>query len=228
MRSFVFTCFLLFSIAVVSGGVTLKPSHSIQKEFLSLSDFFSGLSAEQDQEILEAPALGEKKHYPHAWVVQLAKNFGISWFPKHNKGIEFYRSKQEALKIDVLGVVEKYIVSQHPNKCVDPFEIKLEKGAQYLFSSNPDKAPKIVEFKWFGNNAFFATIVADGREEKFRGSFYRVVYVPTLKKMKYPGQKIDQSDINFTAVKESDVTSKTIMLEGDLVGKTLGRRGRNA
>lgn len=83
----VLLAFLMCVANLSATTVALKDNHDVYREFLTLADFFNGIAPEKDQDILEAPNKGENKHYTHAWIQQLAKNFGLSWNPSHNKGI---------------------------------------------------------------------------------------------------------------------------------------------
>lgn len=224
MRIVVAVFSVLFFVGHINASIKLKDAQVIQKEFLSLSDFFAGLDPTLDQEILEAPSVGQKKHYPHSWVVQLAKNFNINWVPEHNMGIEFSRTSQETKTVNIQNEIQDYIVSNYPNRCVDPFEIKFDNALtqNVLTSNNGENLVK--NFQWVGRNNFVVTINSSARTQKIRGTFFSVAYVPTLNKTKYPGQVIEKEDISFTAVKEREITSKTLMVESDIIGKTLGRR----
>lgn len=224
MRFVVVLSMFVVLLSVASATVKLKESHVVEKELLSLSDFFEGLSPDQDQEILEAPAVGMRKHYPHVWVTQLAKNFAIQWEPQHTRGIEFTRENQELKKLNVLEFAQGYIASAYPEKCIDPFEIKLDPSSQYAVPSRVKNTPDVSSFVWLAGDSFLLTISVDGQDKKIKGSFSKVVYVPTLNKLKYPGQLIEKEDVVFTTASEKDLPHQALLFENDLVGKVVGRR----
>jgi flagellar basal body P-ring formation protein FlgA len=224
MRFFVVLSMLMVVFSVLSATVKLKESHVVEKELLSLSDFFDGLAPDQDQEILEAPAIGMKKHYPHVWVTQLAKNFGIQWEPQHTRGIEFTRENKELKSLNILEFAQGYIASAYPEKCIDPFEIKLDPSSQYAVPTRVKNAPDVSSFVWLAGDNFLLTIGVDGQDKKIKGSFSKIVYVPTLNKLKYPGQLIEKEDVVFTTASEKDLPHQVLLVESDLVGKVVGRR----
>lgn len=212
------------SIASVSAlSVTLKENHEVQTEFLRLSDFFNDLPHERDQEILEAPAYGEVKHYPHAWVRRLAQNFGLYWNPTHYKGITLTRQQFASKYFDVQKAIKEYVGQNYVDKVSENTEVILDMGASNQKLSIGAADPKLINFSWVDNQRFVVTFDVSGRETKIRGSLSAAIYIPVLNKSLQPGNIIQKEDIEYSAFPQHKVTAHIIQNEQDLIGKTVRR-----
>lgn len=215
---------LFFYMGSVSAlAVTLKESHEVQKEFLMLSDFFDDIPQDRDQEILEAPAQGNAKHYPHAWVRRLAQNFGLYWTPKHYKGITLTRNQYVAKSFDVQKLIKNYVSQNYASKIYENSDLVLDTSPsnQKLYVGTTE--PKLINFSWLDNERFVATLDAGGQETNVKGRITKVIYVPVLKRALQPGNVIEKEDIEYKAFPQHKITAHIIQSEQDLIGRTVRR-----
>jgi flagella basal body P-ring formation protein FlgA len=214
-------------ISFVSANATkieLKESHDVYKEFLMLSDFFAGIEPEKDQDILEAPAGGDSKHYGHEWVRQLAKNFGLSWIPVHYKGITLTRQEGFARKVKTQELVREYLSEHHSEKMTEDAEVLVDAVSQYFVLKNGASEPKLINFLWVDDQKFVATYDLSGQEKKIRGQLSKVVYAPVLNKKIEAGYIIQKEDLELKAFSEHKVTKYMVKNEGELIGKSLRKK----
>lgn len=216
------------SVSASSKKVELKESHDVYKEFLMLSDFFSGVDLESDQDILEAPAGGESKHYAHEWVCQLAQNFGLSWSPSHYKGITLTRQEGFSRKVNTQELVREYLTEHHPDKMTNDVDVSMDVAAHYLTVKNPTADPKLTNFTWVDDQKFMVTFDVDGQEKKLRGFLSKVLYLPVLNRPIESGHIIQKEDLEHKPFPAHKVTKYMIQNENSLIGKELRKRGANA
>lgn len=219
---------LISFVSANAGKIELKESHEVHKEFLMLSDFFAGVDPEKDQDILEAPASGESKHYGHEWVRQLAQNFGLSWVPIHYKGVTLARQEGFSRKVNTLELVREYLTEHHSEKMTDEVDVSVDAAAQYLTVKNATTEPKLINFSWVDDQKFLATFDVCGQEKKIRGMLSKVVYVPVLNKPIESGYIIQKEDLEHKAFPAHKVTRYMAQSEGDLIGKSLRKRSASA
>jgi len=219
---YLFCCVVLGITSLSALSVTLKENHDVQAEFLMLSDFFNELPQERDQEILEAPACGEVKHYPHAWVRRLAQNFGLYWNPTHYKGITLARQKITSKRFHVQSAIKEYLTQNYADKFSENTEVIIDMmGVNQKISGETN--PKLINFSWIDNQRFVVTFDAAEGETKIRGRLSMAVYVPVLNKAIRPGDIIQKEDIEYSAFPQDRVTAQVIQNEQDLIGKTVRR-----
>lgn len=214
---------MLVTSTVSASTVKLKENHDVHREFLTLSDFFEGISSDKDQDILEAPNKGDHKHYAHAWVQQLAQNFGLIWKPEHTKGITLSRTEDFTTKINVQESIQAYIEQNHPEKLAQDVGILIEGGIQMIAVKQQMVDNPIVNFAWTNDKMFIVTFNTGNQEKKIRGSLTKMVYVPVLNKQRQMGCAIEKSDIEYKLFPAQKVTSYVIQDEKELIGKTLRR-----
>lgn len=215
-------CMLVTSM-VSAATVTLKENHDVYREFLTLSDFFEGIAPDKDQDILEAPSKGEHKHYAHAWVQQLAQNFGLIWKPDHTKGITISRAEDFTAKVSVQESIQTYIEQNHPEKLTQDMGVSIDGGIQTIAVKQQSTDAPILNFVWTDETKFVVTFDTGGHEKKIRGSLTKMVYVPVLNKQVQAGCTIEKNDIEYKLFPAQKVTSYVIQDEKDLIGKTLRR-----
>lgn len=219
---------LISFVSVNAAKIELKESHDVHKEFLMLSDFFSGVDPEKDQDILEAPAGGDSKHYGHEWVRQLAQNFGLSWAPAHYKGITLTRQEGFARKVNTQELVRDYLSENHLEKMTEEADVSVDAASQHLVVKNGASEPKLTNFLWVDDQKFVATFDLSGQEKKIRGQLSRVVYLPVLNKPIESGHIIQKEDLEHKSFSAHKVTKYMVQNEGDLIGKALRKRAANA
>lgn len=216
---------MIINLHVVAGlSVSLKDSHDVQREFLSLSDFFEGVPENLDQEILESPAQGQSKHYPHAWVRRLAQNFGFSWDPTHFKGITLGRTDLKTVSVDAAPLIKDYMAQHYADKISDDTNIVFDTASSSTLKITANKEPVLENFSWIDSNRFLATFNLDGTEKKVRGTLSKTVYVPVLNKDVNSGYVVAKEDIEYKGVPEHKVTPHVARHQEDLIGKSLKRR----
>lgn len=220
---FVFLVCMLVTSMVSAATVKLKENHDVQREFLTLSDFFEGVSPDKDQDILEAPSKGESKYYAHSWVQQLAQNFGLIWKPEHTKGISLARAQDFTTKINVQESIQTYLEHNHPEKLAHDIGILIEGGVQMISVKQQSAETAILNLVWIDDNKFVVTFDIGGQEKKIRGSLRKMVYVPVLNKQLHMGCVIEENDLEYKLFPAQKVTAYVIKDEKDLIGKTLRR-----
>lgn len=219
---------LISFVSVNAAKIELKESHDVHKEFLMLSDFFAGVDPEKDQDILEAPAGGDSKHYGHEWVRQLAQNFGLSWAPSHYKGITLTRQEGFTRKLNTQELVREYLSENHSEKMTEEVDVSVDAASQHLVVKNGASEPKLTNFLWGDDQKFVATFDLSGQEKKIRGQLSRVVYLPVLNKPIESGYIIQKEDLEHKSFPAHKVTKYMVQNEGDLIGKVLRKRAANA
>lgn len=213
---------LLIACPVFGIKVTLKDSHSIQKEFLTLSDFFEGVPDDRDQEILEAPTEGNSRHYPHAWVRRLAQNFGLYWSPLHYKGITLTRHSILSAKVNPRDMIKTYLSKHYAEKLSEGTDVVLDYANQY-FSNALDDQAKLTNFTWLDEKRFIVTFDVKGREKKVKGGLSQLVHIPVLNKPFAAGHVIQAEDITYQPLPSHRVTARVVQDQKELIGKALKR-----
>lgn len=219
MRVCVFT--LLFLLGTVSAdGVALKKDHSVTEKYLKLSDFFDGVPEDKDQDLVPSPSLGETKHYPHAWVRRLAKNFSLSWTPDGHKGISFYRDGVEIPHKAIAESIQQHALSEEID---GNDQINISYPSAPIVTTPENVKFVIAEFKKTGDKSFSATIHLLGNNQSriVRGTIEKVQEMPVLKNAMQVGGIIRSSDIDVISVPVKKVSGQHIRSPELLIGKTV-------
>ncbi len=207
--------------------VHLRQNHLVSGDFLKLSDFFVGIPQDKDEEILEAPEAGTSKHYPHVWVVRLAKNFDLNWIASHHKGLVVSKASLPKLsREEAQALVRKFIQKQYPEKLTGG-EVDISIEGQYQGGILNKKDACVVGVSW-REGAGFSAYISDGKVmSSFVGCVSRVAYVPVLKHAVFSGVEIQPQDIEYIAISSSAMSSAIIQKTDQLVGKLMGRKKVN-
>lgn len=219
MRVGVFT--LLFLIgAVNANSVALKKDHSVTERYLRLSDFFEGVSEDKDQELILSPSFGETKHYPHAWVRRLAKNFSLSWAPENHKGISLYREGAEISHKAIAESIRQYALSEELD---EDSQINITYPSVAIVTSPENVNFLITEFKKTGGSNFAAKLHLLGNDQHkiVRGTIEKMQEMPVLKNAIQVGGIIRPSDIDVVSFPLRKISAQHIQSPDLIAGKTV-------
>lgn len=219
MRVGIFTLLFLFC-AVSANCVALKKDHGVTEKYIRLSDFFEGVSEDKDQDLIPSPSFGESKHYPHAWVRRLAKNFSLSWVPEHHKGISIYREGAEISHTTIAESIQQYVFGDEMDA---NSQININYPAAAIVTTPKNVNFVITELKKTGGQNFTATVHLLGSDQyrTVRGTIEKMQEMPVLKNTIQIGGVIRSEDIEIISITSRKVSVQHIQNPELIVGKTV-------
>lgn len=226
--------FLCFSFAALAEEpVALKSSVELHRGSVKLSDVFTGVPEEKDQDIALAPLPGKSVIYPVKILVRLAEQHGLGWLPE---GLTDRCVLTRAARDITPEMVQERVLAKIKETDVNgAHEVRVQFDSRFVGLSLPaEQEPEfsLEEFTYDRDaRRFRAEIVAaggDGRplRQKVSGRVMIQREIPVLARRIPAGTVVSADDLLWETIVEEKMPTDAVVDAAEIIGKET-RRDQN-
>lgn len=219
---------LVFSVLEAAEAAVHKPVVQVDTAVVTVGDLFEPAGSEADTPVLRAPRPGHQILLDTKQIAHIARTHGIEWKPA--LGDETMLIERRAF---TLGRPEfEALISEELIRRGLEGSFEVELGTRtpelYLPVDQPDGL-SLDELRFDDRSARLSAIFTaprgDPRAERVRvvGRIYRTEEVPVLSRRISPGQRIEETDIEWRMVRSERLKSGAVADPGALVGMVARR-----
>ena len=207
----------------------LRENLTVIDPVIKLGDLFTGLGAEAETIILEAPAPGKATQLSSYELDRIAEQYGLDWErPTYLKRISVFREGTAFTLADLADIALRHVQAEGVSSNVDIDVYGRRDGLFIPANATLDD----IEFENFRlsdrQDRFTATVViptGSNQPERLSitGRIQEVRMVPTLARMVTPGEVITERDIEWTRMPARQINARTVLSTKELVGLSAKR-----
>ncbi|MEH6476853.1 MAG: flagellar basal body P-ring formation chaperone FlgA [Sneathiella sp.] len=205
--------------------VTLKNVLTVVGDDVTFGDVFNGAEDLNSYVIASSPAPGKSITFKAASLAFVARKHGLEWTPtRRMQRVTVLRRGQRIPEQDISQELQIALATELQT---DQFEIVLTSRNMNV-QVGLDEFPMIAveSLSYNLSKEFFSAIVvapADGdnpRRYKIAGKIYQQVMVPVTAHLLRPGQKIEESDIDYKLIRRGKISRNVALELDDILGKS--------
>jgi flagella basal body P-ring formation protein FlgA len=206
-----------------AGDITPKYESLVTADVVTVGDVFDGVTHSAAHVLAPAPGLGEELKLSAHDLKRIADAFGYNWQPQSNMDQVVIR--RDAVEIDryqIEAALQEKLSRTLPGR---RFELALDTSSRRFYVPPTETAAlDVLDMATDINRAQFRATVAAGETQRLvTGQFYLVTEVPVLQNPVRSGDIISKSDVTYVDIREKDISSKTVLDAGQLIGKSARR-----
>jgi len=206
-----------------AGDITPKYESVVTADVVTVGDVFDGVTRSAGHVLAPAPAPGEELKLSAYDLKRISDAFGYDWQPQSNMDQVVIR--RDAVEIDryqIEAALQEKFSRILPGR---RFELALESGGRgFYLPPTETAAPEVLDLTTDVSRAQFRAVLAAGDvQHAVTGQFYLVTEVPVLQKPVRSGEIITEADVTYVDIREKDLSAKTVLDAGQLVGKSARR-----
>ncbi|MBO6559980.1 MAG: flagellar basal body P-ring formation protein FlgA [Nisaea sp.] len=201
---------------------------TLRSDALMLSDLFSGLPAEKDARIGDAPLPGEDLVVRAGTLQHLAEAHGIDWSPSSGRVRVIVEREGRAVPLQMVRLaIEERLTEDY---IADRVEVDItNRRLTMMVPSDMDPEVKVETLDYNSRSQRFAALISVpiGNDKSLRariqGEVHAVIEVPVLNRHAGPGETIRESDIVWTAMQARRSNHNTVTSPDQIVGMSVRR-----
>jgi len=201
---------------------------TLRSDSLMLSDLFSGLPAEKDARVADAPLPGEDLVVRAGTLRKLAEMHGIDWSPSSSRVRVLVEREGRAVPLQMIRqAIEERLTEDY---IADRIEVDItNRRLTMMVPSDMEPEVKVESLDYNNRNQRFAALVTvpigNGKSlrAKVQGEVHAVVEVPVLNRHASPGETIREEDIVWTEMQARRTNHNTVTSIDQIVGMSVRR-----
>ncbi|WP_420404664.1 flagellar basal body P-ring formation chaperone FlgA [Nisaea sp.] len=200
----------------------------LRSDALMLSDLFSGLPAEKDARVGDAPLPGEDLVVRAGTLERLAEAHGIDWSPSSGRVRVIVEREGRTVPLQLVRTaIEERLVEDY---IADRVEVDItNRRLTMMVPSDMEPEVKVESLDYNSRNQRFAALISVpiGNEKSLRakvqGEVHAVIEVPVLNRHASPGETIRENDIVWTDMQARRSNHNTVTSADQIVGMSVRR-----
>ena len=222
---------VVFLTAVATQAATLRSETVIDGDHVTLGDLFDGLrDGQADVAVAMAPDPGREVVLPAAWLVRVARAYGIDYRPAvANETIVLSRA---STVVDFAGVEPQLVEALRPHLGAGEIQLELSGLDRVIhLPAHVDASVSLVDVSYTASSGQFTALFAAPADAPVdeqvrvpvRGHARAILMVPVLTGRLDSGDIIGISDLDWIAVESQRIGPDVILDEDEMVGLAVRR-----
>jgi len=207
----------------------LRESLTVIDPVIKLGDLFTGLGAEAETIILEAPAPGESTQLSSYELDRIAEQYGLEWErPAYLKRVSIYREGKPFTLDDLATLALRHAQDEGVASDVE-IDVFGRRDGLYVPADASIEDIQFESFRLSDRQDRFTAValIPTGGNQPERlnisGRIQEVRLVPTLVRMLTPGEVITSRDIEWKKMPARQINSRVVLSSQELVGLSVKR-----